>query len=104
MTGRADIVEAKLANGALIHIEATNLGGETDVVRTIPSFEGVTDAVAGIAASLKETLQQVQFRRASLEFGLEVGIESGQLTALLVKGTGTANLKITVEWGGQSDG
>lgn len=104
MTSRPDIVEAKLANGASIYIEATNLGGEANVARTIPSFEGVTNAVAGIATSLKETLQQVQFRKASLEFGLEVGIESGQLTALLVKGTGTANLKITVEWGEQSNG
>ena len=45
------------------------------------------------------TLQKVKPRAASVEFGLEIGIESGQLTALLVKGTGTANLKITLEWG-----
>ena len=31
--------------------------------------------------------------------GVQVGIESGKLTALLVKGTGNANLKITLEWG-----
>jgi hypothetical protein len=33
--------------------------------------------------------------------GLEVGLESGNLTALLVKGTGTANLKLILEWGGE---
>jgi hypothetical protein len=36
--------------------------------------------------------------KASVEFGLEVALEAGQLTALLVKGSGTSNLKITLEW------
>jgi hypothetical protein len=30
--------------------------------------------------------------------GLGVGVEAGQLTALLVKGSGKANLKITLTW------
>jgi hypothetical protein len=36
--------------------------------------------------------------RDTTEFGVEFGYESGQLTALIVKGTGKANLKITMEW------
>ena len=47
------------------------------------------------------TFQKVKPRKASVELGLEVGLESGHLTALLVKGTGTANLKLTLEWGGE---
>ncbi len=94
-----NIVEAKLANGATVYIDATPLGGEADVARTIPSFDGVTQAIEGIADSLKGTLDRVKPRKASLEFGVEVAVESGQLTALLVKGSGTANLKVTLEWG-----
>jgi hypothetical protein len=36
--------------------------------------------------------------KPSVEFAIEVGLESGKLTALWVKGTGTANLKIAMEW------
>jgi len=37
-----------------------------------------------------------------VEFGLEVALESGQLTAVLVKGSAKANLKITLEWASNS--
>lgn len=93
------LVEAKLANGSIIHIQATALGGEKDVAFTIPSFEGVTDAITGIASSMIETLQTVKPRKASIEFGLEVAVDSGSLTAILVKGSGNTSLKITLEWG-----
>ncbi len=99
MADRTDIIEATLANGATISIAATSLGGEADVARAIPSFVGVTQAVEGIAGELKASLDRVKPRRASLEFGLEVAVEAGQLTALLVKGSGTAHLTVTLEWG-----
>src|SRR5947209_15168132 len=64
-----------------------------------PPFKEVTDTVEGLAKALVTTLKKVKPRAASVEFGVQVGIESGKLTALLVKGTGNANLKITLEWG-----
>jgi Trypsin-co-occurring domain 1 len=33
-----------------------------------------------------------------VEFGIDVGIESGKLTALICKGSGNASLKITLEF------
>lgn len=97
---RTENVKTKLANGTIIQIEATSLGGSAKVANIgLPSFSTVTDAIEGIAESVVSTLQKVKPRAASVEFGLEIGLESGQLTALLVKGTGTANLKITLEWG-----
>jgi len=98
-TSRTEIVKAALDDGTLIRIQATSLGGEERVAHGIPSFKEVTDAVEGIAQAMVTTLKRVKPRQASVEFGLEVGVESGQLIALLVKGTGTANLKITLEWG-----
>lgn len=96
---KSDVVETKLADGTSIYVEATRLGGETDVARAIPSFDGVTASVTRIATTLKDALREVECHRASMQFGLEIGLESGELTALLVKGTGTANLTITIEWG-----
>ena len=99
METRTEIIKAELANGGTLHIQATILGGEEEVVFALPSFEGVTHAIEGIAQSVVSTLEKVKPRKASVEFGLEVALESGQLTALLVKGSGTSNLKITLEWG-----
>lgn len=99
MSTRTEIIKAQLANGASIHIEATSLGGEEDVAFIHPSFKEVTDAIEGITESVIATMQKVKPKKATVEFGLEVALEAGQLTALLVKGTGSSSLKITLEWG-----
>jgi Trypsin-co-occurring domain 1 len=98
MEARTEVVGSKLANGTTIHIQATALGGEERVAFDLLPFEDVTDAIEGIAKSMVTALEKAKPRRASIEFGLEIGIESGKLTALIVKGSGTANLKITLEW------
>ncbi len=46
--------------------------------------------------------QRVGPSKGSVEFGVEVGVEAGQLTALIVKGSGTANLKIALHWEGHT--
>jgi hypothetical protein len=99
METRTEIIKAELANGSIVHIQATVLGGEEEVAFALPSFKEVTDAIEGIAKSVVTTIQKVKPKKATVEFGLEVALESGQLTALLVKGSGTSNLKITLEWG-----
>ena len=99
MEVKTELIKAELANGTIVHIQATVLGGEEAVAFTLPSFKEVTDAIEGIAEALVTTLQKVKPRKASVEFGLEVALEAGHLTALLVKGAGTSNLKITLEWG-----
>jgi hypothetical protein len=99
MEEKTEIVNTQLANGAILRVQATRLGGEEDVAFTLPSFQGVTDAIEGIATTIVTTLQQVHPRKASVEFGLSLALESGQLTALLVKGSGTSNLKVALEWG-----
>ena len=96
-----EIVQATLENGATISIEAALLGGEEDVALTSFPFHEVTHAIEGIAESLTKTLKRIKPQRASVELGVAFGIEAGVLTAVLVKGTGTANLKITLEWGEQ---
>ena len=94
-----EIVQTTLENGSIISVEADLLGGEEDVAFTSLSFRGVTQAIEGVAESLVKTLNRVKPQRASIELGVAFGIESGALTAVLVKGTGNANLKITLEWG-----
>lgn len=66
-----------------------DLGGKMDEV---------WGAIAGLSTRIAEKLGQLKAKKVEVEFGVEIGVESGELTAVLVKGTGTASLKITVEW------
>ncbi len=96
-----EIVPLKVSDRVTIMAEAVHLGGEERVgVSEILDFQGVTDAIEEIATSITNTFDKVKPKKASVEFSLKIGVESGKLTSLLVKGTGEGNLKITLEWGG----
>lgn len=95
---RTRVIKAELEDGTTIDIQSS-VRGEEDVALTVFPFRDVTDKIEGIAEAVIETLKKVKPQSASVEFGIEMAVESGQLTALLVKGTGSANLKITLQWG-----
>jgi len=99
MEEKTRFIEVELENGKVAYVEATVISGVEAVAFETPSFKGVTDAIEEISKSIAGVLEKVKPRKASVEFGVEVGLESGKLTALLVKGTGTASMKITLEWG-----
>jgi len=101
MNSRKEIVPVQLANGVKMHVEATVLGGEEDVAFRILSFEQVVETVEGIATALTTIWQKVKPHKACAEFGVEMAVEAGELTALLVNASGTATLKISLEWGEQ---
>ncbi|GHO50083.1 CU044_2847 family protein [Ktedonospora formicarum] len=97
------LVPVRLDDETIIYIEATPLTdgilddryiGQNECL----SFERVTNTVKSLSQTLVKVWREVQPSKACAEFGLEVGYESGNLSALLVKGSGKANLKITLEW------
>ena len=102
MDRRTEVITVEFANNVIVHVESTVLGGEENVAFKVASFKDVTDTIEAIAISVVQSLQRIKPHKAAIEFGLEIAVESGQLTALLVKGSGKANLKVTLEWSGQS--
>lgn len=100
MEPRTKIVSLKLEDGSVVKVQAVALGGDQDVAagKVIFPIKILTDSIESITHTLLATLQKVKPDKATVEFGLEVAVESGALTALLAKGTGTGNLKITLEW------
>lgn len=94
------IIPVRLADGTIIQVEAEAFGDSQNITfgMHIPDFDEVSTAVEGIAKSMVSMLHRVKPRKAAVEFGLQIALESGQLTTLLVKGSGTANMKITLEW------
>ncbi len=96
---RVEIIPAQLPNGTTILVQATSAGGREAVSGGIASFTDVTEALEGIAQSITAIWDKVKPQKASVEFGIQIGIESGKLTAMFVKGSASADLKVMMEWG-----
>ena len=97
----AKIIPVELSDGTIIKVEATALGEQQVSFQTRPFREFISSLkiiVKEIANPLREITQAVQPDKMSITLGVDVSIESGQLTALIVKGGGSANLGITMEW------
>jgi hypothetical protein len=94
---RRRLISARLSDGTLVKIEGTPIG-EQQVASTDLSFEKAVSLIESIATDLKKPLQRLAPQKATVKFGLELGLESGGLTAIIVKGTTTANLEISLEW------
>lgn len=100
------LIAAKAGEDAQIKVEVTRLD-DSPVATTnrdisgpeLPDLESVWEKVAEISRGIAEKLKAAQAKKATVEFGIEIGLESGNFTAMLVKGSGKANVKITLEWG-----
>lgn len=87
-----------LPGGTIIKVEVEQTGRE-DVAFDVKPFSQVTKALEEITTALAETLQKTKPDKASIKFGLELGVDKGELIAIIVKGSGKANLEVTLEWG-----
>jgi len=85
--------------GTVVTFEARSLDRERQASARLPSFNDVALTITSLAQSLSGAIAAAKPQKASVEFGVEVAVESGQLTALIVKGGAKANLKITLTWG-----
>jgi hypothetical protein len=97
---RSETVPVQLPNGAIAKFEVTKTGRE-DVGFDTKQFQPVAEAIEGVVQMIAAPIQKVKPKKATVKFGMELAIESGQLTAVIVKGSGKANLEITLEWEAQ---
>ena len=61
-------------------------------------FDGVADSIDAISGRIVDALERAKPEKATVSFGLDVGVEAGQLTSMLVKGSGRATINVTLEW------
>ena len=97
---RSDTVPVQLPNGAIVQVEVTKTGRE-DVSFDAKQFQPIADAIEGVVQMIAAPVQKAKPKKATVKFGMELAIESGQLAAVIVKGSGKANLEITLEWEAQ---
>jgi copper homeostasis protein CutC len=101
---QSQVIPVTLEDGTVIRVEARDLGGSQKVgAFDSKAFTQLTDSIEAIAITFRRSLAKIQPRKATVEFGIEVGIESGQLTALICKGSGKANIKVSLEWSELAD-
>lgn len=86
-------------DGTTILVEVVSRGGEQEIVNVgLPSFAGVGKAISKVAKEMATAIEAVKPTKATLEFGCEFAVEAGHLTTLIVSGSGSASLKVTLEW------
>lgn len=85
--------------GRRIYFQVVPLGGREEVglLDSIP-FAYVTEILTSIASAIGDTLEKAKPKKAVVEIGVEFGLEEGKLVALIARGTGKANLKLSLEW------
>lgn len=98
---RTEIIPVELSDGTIVKLEATPIGEQQVSFGSLP-FKQAMDIVQSFARDVADALQDVratsQPDKIAVKIGFEVAIESGQLTALIVKGSGKGNLEILMEW------
>jgi Trypsin-co-occurring domain 1 len=102
---RSNTVPIQLPNGSVVKVEVASTGRE-DVSFDVKQFQPIADAIEGVVQMIATPIQKVKPTKVTVKFGMELAIESGQLTAVIVKGSGKGsgkgNLEITLEWGAQA--
>jgi hypothetical protein len=104
-SSKATTVLVDLGSGMTMHVEATVLrnysGSKLQDVSFGPGelqFQKVTSLLNRLSNLTLEAIKQAAPTKAGVEFGIDIAVESGELTALLVKGEAKGNLKISLEW------
>lgn len=102
MPARNEVIPVRMPDGTTIQVMTSVIGPMGREVSAdeaaIQTFEGVQKSIEAIASSMAKTLDKIQPDKASVEFGIEVAFKEGVLTGLLVKGSTTGNLTVTLEW------
>lgn len=102
MSESRQVVEALLPDGTAVSIIAVatdDRDAAQDIsARGIPSLDDVRSAITGMAGLARDAVQAVRPDSASVEFGVDVKVESGKLSGLIVSGAANATLKVTLNW------
>jgi hypothetical protein len=94
-----------LGDGVLLQVLTDDAGPALVADRDLSGgLEMVRRAIERVGSEMAETLAKVAPSKASVELGFNLTIEAGQLVAMLVgKGSGSASIKVTLEWSRDGD-
>ncbi|MEO0770187.1 MAG: CU044_2847 family protein [Cyanobacteria bacterium J06649_4] len=90
-------ISLELEDGRIVQVEVEDTG-RSNVSIERRAFKEAMENLEGVIEALTSTINKVRPTKASVKFGVDIGIESGQLTAVIMKGSSKANIEITMEW------
>lgn len=85
-------------DGVTIQVEVLEANRMKIGTKDILKLDTLAESITKISKSVSEAVREAKPQKAIVKYGLSVGIEQGSLVAALVRGTGSANLEITLEW------
>ena len=92
------MVDVSLDDETTIKIEVLESGIVQVGVGDVLPLEPIVETVTKISQVLTKAIERAKPKKATVKYGLSIGVENGSLMAALVRGSGTANLEITLEW------
>ena len=96
----SDVTKVEVGDATLF-VEARRLGPDSELEGfgdRLPDLSAVTGALASFAGQIGKALDRAAPDRATVEFGCQLGLDAGRLTALVVQGSANASLRVTLEW------
>lgn len=99
---QGELVTVDLGDDIIAQVEVIDTGREQVGAGTLP-FNSIAKAINRLSQIIAKPIQEVKPTKAIVKYGLAIGIEEGSLVAAVVRGTGKANLEITLEWENKPD-
>ncbi len=95
-----DVSEVEVVlDGVRFYVEARQDTTEHEVGSTLTEGLGsATDAIKTLGSHIAAAVKAVEPDHFSIQLGFEFKLEQGTLVALLVRGTTTANVTVTLQW------
>ncbi|WP_406162622.1 CU044_2847 family protein [Streptomyces canus] len=76
----------------------SGLAEEQEIGWRAPRLETVLDSLTAVARAMGTRLQQTGASKATVEFGCDVSLDTGQLLAVVGKASSKSAWKVTLEW------
>ncbi|MEV6104312.1 CU044_2847 family protein [Streptomyces sp. NPDC051940] len=98
-TVEVELPDGKRMMARVRQLDAAAPGGPQDVgLDRLLSFAPVSDALQGVGSVIAGSMEKIKPSRATVEFGLELGVKGGSLVSVFVDSGSKASLRITLEW------
>lgn len=105
MIEKRNTAKLQLTDNTIVYIETTSESqtgrqaiGAPTAEMVVGKFQSIADSICAVASDLQSALEKVSPTEAEIEFGIDAKVESSGLSALIVKGEGSASFKIKLKW------
>lgn len=90
-------IPMELDDGSTLLVEVEQ-SGEVQVSVSNFRLDDILDPVQSLSRKMAALAKSISPDEFTAEFGLSFALEAGRLSALLVKGSGEASIKVSLKW------